>query len=113
MSFSKHANNKANNIYVMGKDYITKINDTAIYTGKMFYRNFTEPGKIFILSLHYNGDNSYLFVNGREELKFKTKTGQIINENLCLGNLSRYWTKDQSTKTSLDGNIYDFVVDHL
>ena len=24
MSFSKHANNKANNIYVMGKDYITK-----------------------------------------------------------------------------------------
>ena len=31
MSFSKHANNKANNIYVMGKDYIEKINDTKIY----------------------------------------------------------------------------------
>ena len=30
MSFSKHANNKANNIYVMGKDYIQKINDTTI-----------------------------------------------------------------------------------
>ena len=28
MSFSKHANNKANNIYVMGKDYIQKINNT-------------------------------------------------------------------------------------
>ena len=56
----------------------------------MFYRNFTEPGKKFILSLHYNGDNSYLFVNGREELKFKTKTDQIINKNLCLGNLSHY-----------------------
>ena len=73
MSFSKHANNKANNIYVMGKDYIQKINDTAIYAEKMFYRNFTDPGHKFILSLHYNGDNSYLFVNGREELKFKTK----------------------------------------
>ena len=34
MSFSKHANNKANNIYVMGKDYITKINDTTIYAEK-------------------------------------------------------------------------------
>ena len=45
MSFSKHANNKANNIYVTGKDYITKINDTTIYAEKMFYRNFTEPGK--------------------------------------------------------------------
>ena len=93
MSFSKHANNKANNIYVIGKDYIIKINDTTIYTEKMFYRNFTDPGKKFILSLDYNGDNSYLFVNGREELKFK-----IINKNLCLGNLSYYWTKDQSTK---------------
>ena len=67
----------------------------------MFYRKFTEPGKKFILSIHYNGDNSYLFVNGREELKFKTKTDQLIKEHLCLGNLSRYWTKDQSTKTSL------------
>ena len=112
MSFSKHANNKANNIYVMGKDYVTKINDTTIYAEKMFYRNFTEPGKKFILSLHYNGDNSYLFVNGREELKFKTKKDQIINKNLCLGNFSRYWTKDQSAKTSLYVNIYDFVLDY-
>ena len=107
MSFSKHANNKANNIYVMGKDYIQKINDTTIYAEKMFHRNFTDPGKKFILSLHYNGDNSYLFVNGREELKFKTKTDQIINKNL-----SHDWTKDQSTKTSLYGNIYDSVVDY-
>ena len=44
MSFSKHANNKANNIYVMGKDYIQKINDTTIYAEKMFYRNFMDPG---------------------------------------------------------------------
>ena len=101
MSFRKHANNKAYNI--------TKINDTTIFAEKMFCRNFTDPGKKFILSLHYNADNSYLFVNGREELKFKTKTDQIINKNLCLGN---YWTKDQSTKTSLYGNIYDFVVDY-
>ena len=88
MSFSKHANNKANKIYVRGKDYIQKINDTTIYAKKMFYRHFTDPDHKFILSLHYNGDNSYLFVNGREELKFKTKTNQIINTNLCLGNLS-------------------------
>ena len=112
MSFSKHANNKANNIYVMGKDYIQKINDTTIYAEKMFYRNFTDPGHKFILSFHYNGDNSYLFVNGREELKFKTKTNQIINANSCLGNLSNDWTRNESAKTSLYGNIYDFVVDY-
>ena len=96
----------------MGKDYIEKINDTIIYTEKMFYRNFTDPGKKFILSLYYNGDYSYLFVICREELKFKTKTNQIINKNLCLGNLSNDWTKNESTKNSLYGNIYDFVVDY-
>ena len=63
MSFSKHANNKANNIYVMGKDYVQKINDTTIYAEKMYYRNFRDPGKKFVLSLHYNGNDSYLFVN--------------------------------------------------
>ena len=112
MSFSKHANDKANNIYVMGKDYIQKINDTTIYAEKMFYRKFTDPGHKFILSLHYNCDNSYLFVNGREGLKFKTKTNQIIDTNLCLGNLSNDWTGHESTKTSLYRNIYDFVVDY-
>ena len=73
---------------------------------------FIETLRTQVKNSHYNGDNSYLFVNGREELKFKTKTDQIINKNLCLGNLSHYWTRDQSTKTSLYGNIYDFVVDY-
>ena len=45
MSFSTHANNKRNNIYVMGKDYVQRINDTTIYAEKMYYRNFTDPGK--------------------------------------------------------------------
>ena len=53
----------------MGKDYIQKINDTTIYAEKMFYRNFADPGHKFLLSLYYNGENSYLFVNGKEELK--------------------------------------------
>ena len=33
----------------------------------------TEQDKKFVLSLHYNGDDSYLFVNCIEHLKFKTK----------------------------------------
>ena len=34
MNFSEHANNKRNNIYVMGKDYVQRINDTTIYAEK-------------------------------------------------------------------------------
>ena len=61
--------------------------------------------------MHYNGDDSYLFVNGRQELKSKAKDDQIISHRLCLGNLSDKWTTSESEKTGLDGNIYDFVVD--
>ena len=39
--------------------------------------------KSLVLSLHYNGDNSYLFVNGGEELKFKTKNNEI-QKNYCV-----------------------------
>ena len=48
----------------------------------------TDFGKKFVLSLHYNGNNSYLFVNGGEELKCKAKTDQLVKEKLCIGNLS-------------------------
>ena len=83
MSYSIHATNRANNIYVIGKDFIQGINNTTIYAEKLFHNNFTEFGVKFVLSLHYNGDNSYLFANGRKELKFKAKDDQIINEKIC------------------------------
>ena len=73
MSSSVHATNRANHIYLMGTGLTQGINDTTIYAEKNFYRNFTDFGKKFVLSLHYNGDNSYLFVNGRQKLKLKLK----------------------------------------
>ena len=112
MSSSVHATNTANHIYVMGKSFVQGINDTTMYAEKNFYRNFTDPGKKFVLSLHYNCDNNYLFVNGRQELKFKAKNNQIIDEKLRLGNLSSEWTTSESEKTGLFGDIYDFVVDY-
>ena len=93
MRFTTHANNRANNIYVMGELFIQGKNDTAIYAEKKFYRNFTGPGKKFILS-------------------FKCKTDQLVKEKLCIGNLSDQCTTSESEKTGLYGNIYDFVVDY-
>ena len=52
MSSSIHATNRANSIYVMGKDFIQGINDTTIYAEKLFHNNFTEFGVKFVLSLH-------------------------------------------------------------
>ena len=112
MSFSIDRTNRANHIYIRGDGPKQGIDDTTIYEEKKYFRNFTEPSVKFVLSLHYNGNHSYLFVNGRQELKFKCKTDQLIKEKLCTGNLSDQWTASQSEKTGLYGNIYDFVVDY-
>ena len=112
MSFSVHATNRANHIYLMGTGLTQGINDTTIYAEKNFYRNFTDFGKKFVLRLHYNDDNSYLFVKGRQELKSKAKTDQLVKEKLCIGNLSDQWTTSESEKTGVYGKIYDFVVDY-
>ena len=96
----------------MGDLFVQGINDTTLYAEKLYSQIFTEANKKFVLSLHYNSDNSYLFVNGKQELKFKAKNNQITDETLCIGNLSSEWTTSESEKTGLYGDIYDFVVDY-
>ena len=108
-----HANNKANNIFVMSDGFVQGINDMTLYAEKIYSQNFTQPNKKFVLSLHYNNNDSYLFINGKQELKFKTKSNPVlIEKRLCIGNLSAQWTTSESEKTGLYGNIYDFVVDY-
>ena len=73
----------------------------------MYSINFTENNKKFCLSLHCNGANSYLFVNGTEIHKFKAKDSEIVTTALCLGNISKEFTVDNMKKTGLNGYIYD------
>ena len=40
MSFSSHANNKVNNIYVLGKDFVQGVNGTTIYARKNVQNRF-------------------------------------------------------------------------
>ena len=98
MSSSTHDNNKTKNILVVGKDFIQGIDATTIYAEKIYSINFTESNTKFYLSLHYNGSNSYLFVNGKEIHKFKTKDSEIIAAPLCLGNISRDFSIDNMKK---------------
>ena len=108
-----HANNKVNNIFVMGDGSVQGINDTTLYAEKIYSQNFTQPNKKFVLSLHYDDNDSYLFINGKQELKFKVKSSQVlIEKRLCIGNLNAQWTTSESEKTGLYGNIYDFIVDY-
>ena len=112
MSSSVHANNKTINILVRGKDFVQGLDNTTIYTENLYSINFSENNKKFCLSLHYNGANSYLFVNGTEIDKFKEKDSEIVAIPLCLGNISKDFSVDNMKNTGLNGYIYDFSVDY-
>ena len=112
-SNSSHSTNKTQNIYVLGKDFVQGINNTTIYAEKIYRTNFTEQSKKFILSLHYNGDNSYLFENGSQELKFKPSVNYLDRNLLSVGNISSDWSLTNGTKTGLYGNVYEFAIDYV
>ena len=112
LSSSVHASHRKNNILVLGKDFIQGINGTKMFTEKMYSINFTENNKKFVLGLHYNGNNSYLFVNKMETHKFKAKNSGILPYPLCLGKSSKGFSVDNMKKTGLNGYVYDFSVDY-
>ena len=87
-SSSLHANNQKNNILILGKDFVQGINGTAIYVENLCKINLKKEKRKFCLSLHDNGANSYLFVNGTEIHTFKGKDSEIVASPLCLGNIS-------------------------
>ena len=78
----------------------------------MYKSNLAENNKKFVLSLHYNRANSNLFVNGTEIYKVKAKDSEIVATPLCLGNILKDFSVDNTKKTGLDGYIYDFNVDY-
>ena len=63
---------------------------------KMYSIDFTVTRKKFCLSLHYNGANSYLLVNGKEK-----KDSEIVVNQLCLENISKDWSADNMKKQDL------------
>ena len=63
--------------------------------------------------MHYNSDNSYLFVNGIEIYKFKASNKNInFPTQFCLGSISNGFSALESREVSLNGNVYYFSADY-
>ena len=113
MSRSVHASNKTQNILILGKAFTQQINNTTIYAEKMYSPNFSVENKIFVLSLHYNGDNSYLFVNRQKVTQFKTRSSEIGTNKMFSGTLDILNLSPKDVNDiKLHGNVYDFSVDY-
>ena len=72
--------------------------------------NFTQSGKRFVLSLPYNGSNSFLFVNATKVYQSKAKNSEIKDYALCLGNILKDITINNMKKTGLKGVVTFFLL---
>ena len=111
MSSSAHIDNKKKDILVFGIGPTQGLEHT-LTAEKMYSINFTVTNIKFCLSLHCNGENSYLFVNGTEIYKFKTKDSEIVATTLCVGNISKDWSIHNMKRTGFNGYVYGFSVDY-
>ena len=65
------------------------------------------------MSLHYNGANSYLFVNGIEIYKFKAKDSENVTSLLCQGNISKDFSVDNMKKKNFSVDYDAIAVDGI
>ena len=72
MSSSTKPDNRKRDILIL-RNGPTQGSEHTLSTEKIYSINFTVTKKKFCLSLHYNRENSKLFVNGTEIYKFKAK----------------------------------------
>ena len=71
MSSSVHVDNKGRDILVLGEVPTQGLDDMTLPAEAKYPINFKQSGKIFVLSLHCNGSNSFLFVNATKVYQFK------------------------------------------
>ena len=112
MSSSVHVDNKGKDILILGKSPRQGLGEHSLTAEKIYSVNFTDHREKHCLSLHYNGANSYLFVNVTEISKFKAKDSEIVATPLCLGNIPKDWSADNMNDTGLNGYAYDFSIDY-
>ena len=88
MSSSAHIDNNKKDILVLAKGPTQRLEHT-LTAEKIYSINFAVTKKKLFLSLHYNGADSYLFINGKKIVKFKAKDSAFVATPLCLRNISK------------------------
>ena len=91
-SSSVQVDNNMNDISVLGESPTHRLDDTARTAEANYSISFTETGKGFVLSLHYNGSNGFLFVIATKIYQSKVKDSEIKPYILCLGNILKDFT---------------------
>ena len=101
MSSTVHIDNKNKDILILREGPTQGLDNITFKAEAKYPIDFTESEKRFVLSLHYNGSNSFLFVNATKIYQFKAKDSKIKPYPLCLGNISKCFTIDNMKKNPM------------
>ena len=112
MSSSVRANNKKKDILILGKGQTKGLDNTSLTAEAEYSITFSRSEETFCLSLHYNGSNSFLFLNAPKIQQFNVNDSEIERYPLCLGNISKYFFVYNMKKVGINGCVYDFSVDY-
>ena len=76
ISSSVYIDNKNKDILILGEKPTQGLDDTTLTAEGKYPIIFTQSGKRFVLSLHYNGSSSFLFVNPAKIYQLKAKSSE-------------------------------------
>ena len=112
MSSYVHIDIENKDILILDEGRTRGIDDTTLTAEAKFSVNFTQSGKRFVWSLHYNGSKSFLFVNATKMYQFKGKYSEIKDCTLCLCNVLKDFRINNMKKIGLKGTLKEFLVDY-
>ena len=102
MSSSVHIDDKGKDILTLSEGTAQGLHDITLTAEAKYSINFTQSGKIFVLGLHYKGNNSFLFVNATKIYQFKAKNSEIKDYAVRLVNVSTDFTINNMKKKKQD-----------
>ena len=116
MSSYMHIDKKRKDILILGNGPTQGLDDTTLTAEAKYHVDFTQSNRKFVLSLHYNGRNSFFFVNAIKIYQFTANASEIKNYPLRLWNISKDFKsvnmkKKNKKKTGLNGYFDKFYVD--
>ena len=93
-----HIDNKKKGIFIPGEGPTQGLHDTTLTAEIQYSINFSRPNRKLCLSVHYNGRNSFLFVNAKKIYQFKANDSETKKYSLCLGNIFKDFTANNMKK---------------
>ena len=77
LSSSAHTDSKGKDILILSKGPTQGLDDTTLTAEAKYPINFTQSRKRFVVSLQYNGSNSFLFVDATKVYPFKANSSEL------------------------------------